>query len=89
MKLRRTCETSLLSTKSFSDIREDGAGGSSSKLIPLLEHNNNSNSNTVPHSHQSPKISSERHEANKNLNNQEPEGKMGSKKTAWTVSTEP
>jgi hypothetical protein len=45
--------------------------------------------NTVPHSHQSPEISSERHEANKNHNSQETEGKMGSKKTAWTVSTEP
>jgi hypothetical protein len=26
---------------------------------------------------------------NNNNNSQEPEGKMGSKKTAWTVSTEP
>jgi hypothetical protein len=26
---------------------------------------------------------------NKNHNSQEPEGKMGSKKAAWTVSTEP
>jgi hypothetical protein len=45
--------------------------------------------NTVPHSHQSPEISSEQHEANKNHNSQETEGNMGSKKTAWTVSTEP
>jgi hypothetical protein len=45
--------------------------------------------NTVPHSHQSPEISSERHEANKNHNSKETEGKMGSKTTAWTVSTEP
>jgi hypothetical protein len=51
-----------------------------------LQNNNNNNNtsstlfHTVPHSHQSPEISSERHEANKNHNSQEPEGKMGSKR---------
>jgi hypothetical protein len=43
---------------------------------------------TVPHSHQSPEIFSEGHEANKNHNSQETERKVGRKTTAWTVSTE-
>jgi hypothetical protein len=42
--------------------------------------------NTVPHSHQTPEKSSVRHKANKNHNILEPEGKVGSKTTAWTVS---
>jgi hypothetical protein len=36
--------------------------------------------NTIPHSYQSPEISSEWHIANKNQSSQEPEGKMRSKK---------
>jgi hypothetical protein len=62
------------------------------KTLCLNNNNNNNNQNnlnTVPHSHQYPEISSERQEANKNHTSQEPEGKMGSKETAWTVYTEP
>jgi hypothetical protein len=56
------------------------------QIVRTYQHNTSS---TLPHSHQSPEISSEGHEANKKHNSQETEGKMGSKKTAWTVSTEP
>jgi hypothetical protein len=85
MEAVRTSETSVDNHFRRQYILEDNCEHHIRRCENLKSHK----LNTVPHSHQSPQISSERHEANKNHNSQEPEAKMGSKKTAWTVSMEP
>jgi hypothetical protein len=50
------------------------------KLMQTVRTHQQHKHNTVPHSHQSPEISSERHEANKNHNSQAPEERWVAKR---------
>jgi hypothetical protein len=82
MQIEGAYITEVTKLKEYVEHTEDPL----TQIVTTHQHNTSS---TLLHSHQSPEISSERQEANKNHNSQETEGKMGSKNTAWTVSTEP